>query len=596
MARFTPTHRRFVLPRRAWPVALALAFVLGNLCNAALLAPLGHAGAGAATSGEALAAPRPDGGGQAVVGQPVTPKHIALHPSATPPTPTAQQRQAQQAARDRLARLKKPAGPVHQLTAAETAALARTAGPPLPTPKPSKTSRPTAPMTPTAPRGPQTDSDFDVENFTVIGSWGICPSDCSVSDQTTDMSVANDGDNYWAVGDYFCAYFNIKNSNTGYCDPVAIASSFGEYSCCSQQVLYEPSRALFLLSFQTGAGHLVLYNLSSMICGYDITPVALGLTASDFLQSPDLEYSANYLYLSFVDSASSSAFVGADVIRIPLSPLQGCGSVVPELVQRSDNASFTLAQGATDTMYWLSNDYLSGPTNGNHVRVFFWPEKSNGYTYLDESITAYNFLAPGSNPDCSSQDGTVTNWCHGVDSTDATLYRSRSGFRGFGAPMLGMAWPAGPTNGLSPFPYVVREYFLLANMSYKGHDNVYSPNYAVAWPSLAAPTTRGYVGGTFTIGGGTGTGGSAQDYDPGNLYLIEDPDTPTQPWSTFLIGGVGNADALCQCWGYTMARAWNPDELHWVAAGSYVASSRLLYVLVFGRGRDHQAYLRWATS
>ncbi len=51
-------------------------------------------------------------------------------------------------------------------------------------------------------------------------------------------------------------------------------------------------------------------------------------------------------------------------------------------------------------------------------------------------------------------------------------------------------------------------------------------------------------------------------------------------------------------WGYTMARAWNPDELHWIAAGWYETSgsSSGAYVVVFGRGRDHQAYLRWVTS
>ena len=46
-----------------------------------------------------------------------------------------------------------------------------------------------------------------------------------------------------------------------------------------------------------------------------------------------------------------------------------------------------------------------------------------------------------------------------------------------------------------------------------------------------------------------------------------------------------------------MARAWNPDELHWVAAGWYIAGSTgVPYVVVFGRGRDHGAYLRWVRA
>ena len=157
-----------------------------------------------------------------------------------------------------------------------------------------------------------------------------------------------------------------------------------------------------------------------------------------------------------------------------------------------------------------------------------------------------------------------------------------------------MAWTAAPTNGISPFPYVVRYYFFLANMAYKGHDNLYNANYAVAWPSFSAPVQRGYVGGTFTYGGGTGTGGGAMDFYPANGFLVEDPDTPSQPWSTDLFTGSGN---LGQLGFYNTARAWAPDGLHWIAAGEGGTMSAIApYVVVFGRGRDHNAYLRWANT
>ena len=322
----------------------------------------------------------------------------------------------------------------------------------------------------TAPGGPQADSDFDVEQFTPIGSWGVCPS-CSLATLGPNMSVANDGNTYYAVGNFFAALYTTTGG-ADYFDPNAVAGSVGEsFTDGNQQVIFEPSRAAFFWVLQSAAPnyHLVLVSLpdGASGCVYDFTPTSLGLPSGDHLLSPDLEYSSNYLYLSFVLLDSGYNFADVGVARISLSPLQACGSVSPSAVVRSDYASFTLGQGATDTMFWLSNDYLSGPTTGNHVRVFFWAESS---------------------------------------------------------------------------------------------------------------------------------GGGAQDYYPSNLHLIEDPDTPTQPWSIHYYLGGGNTSS-CQCWGYSMARAWNPDELHWVAAGwLYFGSTPEPYVIVFGRGRDHQAYLRWAKA
>jgi hypothetical protein len=52
----------------------------------------------------------------------------------------------------------------------------------------------------------------------------------------------------------------------------------------------------------------------------------------------------------------------------------------------------------------------------------------------------------------------VANWCDrlGSGSNLGTSYRSRAGYRGFGAPLISFAWGAGPVSGLTPFPYVVR--------------------------------------------------------------------------------------------------------------------------------------------
>ncbi len=580
--------------KKTWPVALALAFVLYTILswNHFGLGAPGLAGS-AAAGGQALAAPRPDGGGQAVLGRPVIGRRVQLPWSTTFPTPSAQERQAAQAAQAQLAQLKVPVGPVHHMTAAEAAALRRTAGPPLPLPRPASHA------------GPLADSDFDVELNQSVSSAGICPA-CSTA-STLSPSVANDGKDLWITGDSFAARSTDNGSTWSYLDPSAVASGMGLAIGPGQQVVYEPSRDTFFWDL-TGFGGVdnatngiglvtAAGTLGGSACEYPLFPPAFGLPTGSFFGLPDIEYSANYLYLSFYADAPAQ-YAGSYVARLPLSPMSpanGCGSVTPQYVSRADIFHFMLAQGATDTMYWMSNYYVSSPANnGNHVRVFFWPENSTSYTFLDKTIDPFNFFTSASPPNCGSQDGVVTNWCGSIDTYEGTLYRSRAGYRGFGAPMLGMAWTAAPVNGLTPFPYVVRYYFLLSNMAYKGHDQIYSPNFAVTSPSLAASAQRGYVGGVFTYGGGTGTGGSAMDFYPANGFLIEDPDTPTAPWSTDLFVGTGNLGT----WANTnTARAWAPDGLHWIAAGEGGSMAAIVpYLVVFGRGRDHNAYLRWANT
>jgi hypothetical protein len=583
-------HRHLIGHRNMlWPVALALAFVLSNLLSWSHFG-LGLPTGGAAQPQSAQAAPRPDGGGQAALGRAVVPQKIQVQWSKTMPTPSAQERQAEQAALSLKRQIKPPSGgPMYHLTAADTAALARTAGPPLPNPH-------------TAPRA---DSDFNVERTAMVSSGGICPTDCSL---TTEMSAsaANDGQVIMMTGNYFAAKSMDNGATWSYLDPYTLTGA--PNFCCDQQVLYEPSRNLMIWELEYNAftsspnNQLTLAvsggtDLASW-CFYSFHAADLGVTSGDIFVAPDIEYSANFLYLSFLTADGSFTYVNSSVARLPLSAMRTCVNLTPQIVARSDTLRFTLAQGATETMYWMSNFYLCGgcPTTGNHVRVFFWPEKANGYTFQDKPIDPFNFVSGGVS-DCSSQDGVVTNWCSQVDSTDATLYRARAGYRGFGAPMLGMAWEAGPVNGLTTYPYVVREYFLLANMSYKGHDNLYSWLYAVAYPSLVAPTTRGYVGGIVTIGGGMTISGTAYDFYPSGILLIEDPDTPTQPWSTVnAFPGYGNANPN---WGdYNTARAWTPDGLHWIVAAWRVNPSAVLeaWVGIFGRGRDHDAYLRWANT
>jgi hypothetical protein len=570
---------------KAWPLTLVLTFVIGYLMGTGQL-NLSLLGGGAArTQAAGLGATVGMGGGPALTGRPLAAQHLRAHWSTTPPTRSAQEQQAEQAAVTAFQHMKWP-------TVTPSAQAAHVVvphpGPALPNPR-------------TAPRA---DSDFDVELNATIPASGVCPTDCLLF-PGMDSSVANDGKYLMETGIAFASTSADNGATWSYLDPFTLTGAAHFYP--TQQLLYEPSRdRMFwaLTYFNTGGldptNHITIAtsggtDLASW-CYYDLHATDVGLGSGDPLIAPQMQYSANFLTLTF-GHPFNNAFQGdMTVVRLPLSLLAACsGSITPQYVHRTDTFMPMLAQGATDTLYWGSN---TGPgAIGTTLTVFFWPEKSSSYTYQTKTISAFTYLNSGTG-NCASQDAVVTNWCANISSATGTAFRSRSGYRGFGAPLISFAWVVGPTQGVSPFPSVVREYFLLANMSYKGADYVYNPNFAVTSPSLSAPVARGYVGGSFMYGGGTGSGGSAQDYYPGSFLLIEDPDTPTAPWSVnYYLPGQKNTGNL-EPFGSTASAPWTPDGLHWIATGLIMNNSNTVeeHVAIFGRGRDHNSYLLWSTT
>jgi hypothetical protein len=603
--------RTGLVPRRAWPVSLAVMVALGSVLSAVAFAggPLGALAGGAHT---AYGATLGSGSGTAQTSshspQPV---HLTAHWSKTPPARSAAEQQAE-AQRLQLLRQLKPA-PVGPRTSARPADP-RTISAPLPAPRysvqhPPAHTAPHGPAVPaTAPGGALAENSFDAALYSSpFNNGGICPTDCSTSDEM-DASVANAGKYIVVTGNYFFAKSADDGSTYSYLDPYTFGNLPGFFG--EQQVLYEPSHNAMIweqMHFDGwGSADNGIWLLSSAPndltnwCAWFISGPAVGMPSGTILNWPKIEYSANFLYLTWNSFDASDAWVNSGLLRVgPLSAFSsnctGFGSV--SYLLRTDQFTFTLGQGATDTMYWASNWYTSGSGNGSAARFYFWGEKTSTYSYQDKSIPAYNFTQAAGN--CASQDGVVTNWCGLLLPSFDALFRSRAGFKGFGAPMLGYFIQAGPNSSsygtCDPFPYVEAVYFLLSNMSLKQFEFYYNCGYAVTWPSAAAPTQRGYIGAAFFYGGGIGTGASAVDYYPAAFYMILDTDVPNAPGSTAF--DFGSANTFDGNWGqYLTVRPWNPDQLHWIAADWWMLGTYAIpFVVVFGKGRDHYSYLYWSS-
>lgn len=304
----TPHHPH----RSAWPVGLAVAVVLGTLLSALSLGgqPLGGVS-------RVLGATVGGGTGTALTTPSIAPSTIQAHWSPTMPARSAQEQQAEARALA-LSRQHKapPVGPIHHMTPAEAAALARTAGPPLPSPKSA--------LAQAAPAGgPQADSDFDI---TYSSPTGVICVGCVSS--AMGASVGNRGKYLLETGNWFAAKSTDDGTTWAYLSPYTLTGA--AHFCCWQQVLYEPSRnrMFWELMYWDGLGspynQLAIYSSAgtdlSSWCGYLLPPTLFGLPSGTGMYLPKIEYSANFLYLSFDAIDASGNSVNSTVVRFALTP------------------------------------------------------------------------------------------------------------------------------------------------------------------------------------------------------------------------------------------------------------------------------------
>ena len=453
------------------------------------------------------------------------------------------------------------------------------------------------------PGGSQADADAVIEKNVNLGAAGaICATDCFASSED-ELSVAGNGKYLFATGDFFAGYSMDGGASWSAVDPYALDPNFAG----NQQVIYEPARNIFLWELETfdfgsGTNGVDLVIASGNIagtCEYRITSLNIDMAANQVLDLPDLQFGTDDTYLTWnTYDPTGATWENSALLRIPtdaLANLSGCSGFSDQYLTRSDVFGFTLVSGSTEALNFASQWCVSACTAGSQMMFYNWAESATSYGILKLSINPFPFEKLGDG-NCASQDGLVTNWCGYADSSRGTSYVSRSGYRGFGGQVIGFAWnaAANPAAGY-PFPYVVRNYFVLPTMAYKGSDAIYSNNDGVQYPGCADTPYRGYVACTVAMGGGTGMGGSANDLYPSTIGLVEDKQHPTQPWDGYtLCWGGGNPGT--GVWGrFTTTREWS-DHLQWLQGNwcmyNNVATTTPAFAIV-GLQRDHNAYLAW---
>lgn len=364
-----------------------------------------------------------------------------------------------------------------------------------------------------------------------------------------EPTVANhgqDGKEILITGNWYGAKSLDGGATWAFLDPYTLFPEAGSRFCCDQVVLDEPRRKLlfWLLQYTRDAQQTNVLRLavkSGSLANddwywWDFRPGTTNAAwAGEWFDYPDLELSDEFLYIT------TNTFVGDDwqrsvVFRLPLDALASRGQLSYRYFATRQDFSLRCVRGAGSTMYFASHQ------PANRVRIFSWPEAKTAPTFRNVDVSAWNgggtYEAPG--PDGS-------NWLKRCDPriTGAWLADGR----------IGLAWSAN-RRGPRPYPYVRVVEISEAQMRVVADRDIWSPNYAYAYPT-ASPNAAGKIGITLFRGG--------NHLHPG--HVVGTFDSATQRWQlrSTRDGTNGPSDNK---WGdYLSCRPAAPDGRAWLASG-----------------------------
>lgn len=388
---------------------------------------------------------------------------------------------------------------------------------------------------------------------TVIPASGISGGTSNLS-YTQEPSTDSDsgGSNIFQTGNWYATFSTNGGSTWSYLNPFTL---FGSGFCCDQVTQYDPGTGhqFWLLQF---SDHLVIANapsnaLGGSWCYWNITSSWFGLAAGTTLDYNDMTITNSNVNIStnFFPSAGGS---GAGLLRLPKAAMSTCTGFSYNYLTRTDNLTFKLVPGSTDTLYWGSN---WGQTNGSSFRVFAWPENSGNYSWWDRTVASYSFYTRNSGQNCGSTDGVVTNWCQFADSRVLGAYRA--------AGVLGFSFNA-KQDSSHPFPFTRIVWFNESDKSYIGAGDQWGTWGAIQYMSLA-PNAQGQVGSEFAWGGGTG----GVHYYPG-AAVNSSAATSINTSPNYYLWGSGNTCTYggLYRWGdYLTVRTYKANTNNWIGAG-----------------------------
>jgi hypothetical protein len=473
---------------------------------------------------------------------------------AQPPALSASRQAALEAAVARKANLRLPMG--EQVPVPESLALAA----------PSPAAETPSPM---VPGGPLV---FEANTQLAPGSAGLATS------VVGEPSVAQSGGTVFYTGNWYAASSNADATASlpSYIDPSADMSDF----CCDQDVVADRGRDMIIWSRLGigGNGRFVLsrsIDQASTFCSWELNPLQLGYPNADYDQ-PLMALSNNNLYISanIFNRFAPFNFLHEVLLKISLDTLQDCPGGFGYNFWNVDSANGwgSLVQGATTTMYFGSHR----GTN-NSFTVYYNPESTGSLFSATVAIAPFTFQNRNSNCPIAG-----TNPCARSDSRVQTGWVRKGSGQTVGE--VGFMWDAHEDANF-PLPYIEAATFREDNFVYSSRPLLWFGTAAAAQYPGASPTTRGDVGLTMYLMGGTG------NYFPGAAMYFNDDYGAAWSNGVFLVFGNGSANA----WGdYVRNRPFLPTETGWTSAGHSIINGQVVpWLTIISRQRDMPAINRY---
>jgi hypothetical protein len=303
------------------------------------------------------------------------------------------------------------------------------------------------------------------------------------------------------TGNWFAAYSGDSGHTFSRVSPKQMMQTAGYTFCCDQRIEYVPRIDTFVWVLLSEEGPLMLAVASpgelrnssgKSWTYYDITPTTFRLRRESTFDYPQIAFGDHYLYLT-VNAVETGQSV---ITRFPLNEL-------------GDRATLHGQHIKVDWWYvgpchnTREEGWFGVLKSDDAIRVYKWNEAPAA------PVAHFDFpIATIPSADFSSLTPDGDDWLPPTSKINSAISgAARSGNT------LWFAWSAGrkyANDEMSPYPHPHIEYiaisildFGIGQVSTAIQDSIWNPDFAFAWPSLAAsPVLDGIVGVSCCFGGG----------------------------------------------------------------------------------------------
>ena len=396
------------------------------------------------------------------------------------------------------------------------------------------------------------------------------------------------------TGNHYAARSSDGGFSWSSVDPFGDMSDF----CCDQDVIYVPSRSLFIWERMgdpgtVGVNHIRL-GVSSDATNwgfFDLHPSDIDAAwTNQYIDFPNLAFSNNYAYLTGNLFSSTGGYQRTVVLRFSLDSLKtnrlsysyyyASATGIFNLVKVFN---FATVQGATDTMYWGAHVDCGVLYASQCIRLYEWKESSDSISWTDVQVSSFSTIRGEGGASCPSPDGGDA--CARMDS------RLLGGWVANGT--VGFLWEANSDTS-HPYPYVDMVQINESSKSLIDQPSLWSTNLAWLY-GYVSPNSRGDLG-LVTFCSGATTGSCSY---PTFLAGIYTGSVSQSPWDMYRISESTNGpsqtclqDTTKPCWGdYVRVRPFSGNGNVWIASGftlqgGNAASDVSPRFIVFGHSPD----------